>query len=412
MVEPLTPPADALTAEEWRERVRACFESLRQQGVPLVVETLDGVQTEGRIESLDEAKGRVVLSLPEVPSAGMEADDEVLLFFSMSGSRWLGRARVHYHNDRRNRFTLILPRRLEPGDRRREARVLLDTTENVKATFRASGAEHIQVTGRLSNLSEGGFRLAVESARDEEDGRTLDPGDVPIEEEQFLEAIWITGLREAPVVTQGVVMEVDPQPLGPILGVRFRAILKPEREFLRAFILARAEAAPAAVPEPGALPPPPDVPDEPPPAPEPSAEPGAHPGSVSQRVKRFRTLALVMPPGPERETLKAYLASQGFTRVLPAGTLAELAGLTRRSPADVYLVDWSDPSAPELDIVHFLGHHPFPAPPRIILACANTTTQLAREANRLGVTHLLVKPYALDGALVELLLHQLKGDED
>ena len=408
MVEPLTPPADMLTAEEWRERVRACFEFLRQQGVPLGVETLDGVQTEGRIESLDEAKGRVVLSLPEVPSAGMEADDEILLFFSMSGSRWLGRARVHYHNDRRNRFTLILPRRLEPGDRRREARVLLDTTENVKATFRAYGAEHIQVTGRLSNLSEGGFRLAVESARDEDDGRTLDPGDVSIEEEQFLEAIWITGLREAPVVTQGVVMEVDPQPLGPILGVRFRAILKPEREFLRAFILARAEAAPAAVPEPGVLPPPVEAPAETPSA----TEPGPHPGSISQRVKRFRTLALVMPPGPEREALKAFLASQGFTRILPAGTLAELAGLTRRSPADVFLVDWSDPSAPELDIVHFLGHHPFPAPPRIILACANTTTQLAREANRLGVTHLLVKPYALDGALVELLLHQLKGDED
>jgi CheY-like chemotaxis protein len=118
-----------------------------------------------------------------------------------------------------------------------------------------------------------------------------------------------------------------------------------------------------------------------------------------------------MPPGPSRDELQAFLASRGFARVVPAGTLLELAGLTRKSPPDAFFVDWPDPSAPELDIVQFLGKHPFPAPPRIILACVNATAQLAKEANRLGVSHLLVKPYALDDDLTALVLDQLRGDE-
>ena len=58
----------------------------------------------------------------------------------------------------------------------------------------------------------------------------------------------------------------------------------------------------------------------------------------------------------------------------------------------------------------FLGNHPFPTAPRVILACAHATTQFAREANRLGVSHLLVKPYPLDASLVSLVLQQLGGD--
>ena len=134
------------------------------------------------------------------------------------------------------------------------------------------------------------------------------------------------------------------------------------------------------------------------------------PDQADPRVKRFRTLALVMPPGPEREALRAFLATRGFTRVLPAGTLPEVAAMARKSPPDTFLVDWPDAAAPELDIALFLGRHPFPSPPRIILACTHATPQLMREANRLGVSHVLVKPYALDEALENLLLQHLGGE--
>lgn len=395
---------EALSPAGWRERVRVCFEALRLRQLPILVETLDGVQLEGHIESLDETKGRMVLSVPRAPSAGLNADDEVQLLFSMHEQRWAGRAKIHYHNDRRNRFTLILPKRLDPSDRRREARVLLDTAENVKATFILAGIEYIQVTGRLSNLSEGGFRLAVESAQDQ--GRAIDPSDVPLEENQLLAMVRITGLGDRPVEAQGIVLEVDPQPLGPILGIRFRTLLQGDLDFLRTFISARAQSSPAVIPRPpeAAVP---LVPESDVPA---GAEAAPHSTQLDLRIKRFKTLALVMPPGHGRDALQSYLATQGFTRVLPAGTLSELAVLTRKSPPDAFLVDWPDATMPELDIVLFLGNHPFPSPPRILLACAHATTQLAREANRLGVTQLLVKPYALDGALVDLLLQQLNGE--
>jgi len=408
-------PIDApLSPEGWRERVHACFEALRTQQVPVVVETLEGVQMDGHIESLDETKARMVLSIPEALTTGLEADDEVLLFFRMHDNRWVGRARIHYHSDRRNRFTLLLPKRLDPSDRRREARVFLDTAENVRATFTPSGSEHLLVMGRLSNLSEGGFRLAVESAQDEEQGRPVDPIDVPIEENQLLESLRITGLREAPVETTGMVLEVDPQPLGPILGIRFRTIHPGDLDFLRAFVHARTQAPPAVIPPPAMS----EVPlplneTAPANAPVEDQEEGLDrpPASqTEQRLKRFKTLALVMPPGPDREDLRAYLAAQGFTRVLNAGTVAELAVMTRKSPPDAFLVDWPEATLPELDIVSFLGKHPFSAPPRILLACTHATTQLAREANRLGVSHLLVKPYALDATLVALLVQQLSGE--
>jgi hypothetical protein len=412
MEDPRIPLDDDLSPEGWKERVRDCFEVLRSRQEALAVETMDGVQMEGRIESLDDTKGRMVLSIPRATSAGLSADDEVRLLFSMHESRWVGRAKVHYHNDRRNRFTLILPNRLDPSDRRREQRVFLDTAENIKATFRPAGFEGVEVTGRLSNLSESGFRMAVETALDIDRRRPLDPGDVPLEENQILEAMRISGLRETLVEAEGIALEVDPQPLGPILGVRFRFIAPEDREFLRSVVSARAQTAPPVIPSPRFEPAqattdPETIPFR---LPEPEASPN-HAPQAELRLKRFRTLALVMPQGPEQEAIRNFLATQGFTRVLPAGTLSELAVLARKSPPDVFFVDWPGTIDSELDIALFLGNHPFPAPPRIIMACTHATTQLAREANRLGVSQLLVKPYPLDDTLVELILQQFRGDE-
>ena len=263
----------------------------------------------------------------------------------------------------------------------------------------------------------------MESALDIDDGHTIDPSDVSLEEKQLLESIHITGLRELPVETEGVVLEVDPQPLGPILGIRFRSILRTELDFLRAFVSARVQGTPPVIPMPVETMSETSVTEdlatdntsvaqEVEVTPDPLSSHAQRSIQMEQRLKRFRTLALVMPPGHDRETLSTFLATQGFTRVLPAGTLAELAMLTRKSPPDIFLVDWPEANISELDIVHFLGNHPFPLPPRILLACMHATTQFAREANRLGVSHLLVKPYSLDASFVELLFQQLSGDEE
>ena len=402
MAEHLYPGGQDLSENEWRERVLLCFEALRSQQAPLFLETLEGVLVEGRIESLDPLKGRMVVSVPQAPSAGMGADDDVRLSFRMHESRWGGLARVHYHNDRRNRFTVILPKRLDPGERRREPRLLLDASENIKAVFVPAGSHHLRVTGRLSSLSAGGLRLAVEEAVDTALRRDVDPCALALEEHQILDSVLILGLRDEPLEVQGIVLEVDPQPLGPVLAVRFRTLPPEDLAFLQGVIAARTRALPPA--------PPPPV-ETPEPAGKPAVPVGEPPpDQADPRLKRFRTLALVMPQGQEREALRGFLATRGFTRVLPAGTLPEVAAMARKSPPDAFLVDWPDDAAPELDIALFLGRHPFPSPPRIILACANATPQFMREANRLGVSHVLVKPYAQDEALVNLLLQHLGGE--
>jgi len=401
VAEHLYPGGQDLSENEWRERILLCFEALRSQQAPLFLETLEGVLVEGRIESLDPLKGRMVVSVPQAPSAGMGADDDVRLSFRMRESRWGGLARVHYHNDRRNRFTVILPKRLDPGERRREPRLLLDASENIKAVFVPAGSHHLRVTGRLSSLSAGGLRLAVEEAVDTALRRDVDPCALALEEHQILDSVLILGLRDEPLEVQGIVLEVDPQPLGPVLAVRFRTLPPEDLAFLQGVIAERTRARPAAAsPEPQG-------------GPEPSAGPELQmppPDQADPRVKRFRTLALVMPQGQEREALRTFLATRGFTRVLPAGTLPEVAAMARKSPPDTFLVDWPDAAAPELDIALFLGRHPFPSPPRIILACTHATPQLMREANRLGVSHVLVKPYALDEAFENLLLQHLGGE--
>ncbi len=402
---------------EDRERVLACFESSRLQQTPVILETLDGVQVEGHVESLDDTKGRMVLSIARAPTAGMRADDEVNLLVSMHENRWIGRAKIHYHNDRANRFTLILPVRLEPNDRRRETRVFLDPSENIKGSLSPEGAEHIQIFGRLSNISENGFRFCVESAEDTDIGKALDPSDVPVVENQILDGVRITGLREEPLDAKGFVVELDSQPLGPILRVQFKALRAPDRSFLQEFVKVRGQAPPDILPHSMPLPPPETdvVPLETPPSPPEDADvetlvASPTPHLSGQRLKRFKTVALVMPPGQEREAMRIHLATEGFTRIRPAGTLAELAEVLRLVPPDLMLVDWPDPPMAGLDIITFLGRYPFTTPPRVILACPQVTTQLAKEANRQGVSHLLVKPYPLDEAFVELLLLHLNGE--
>lgn len=553
-------------APEGLELVLSCFETLRIQRAPITVETMDGVETEGHVESLDPAKGRMVLSIAQAPGRGLEADDEVDLYFAMQGNRWLGRAIVHYHDDRRRRFSLILPEEVGPADRRREQRVSLDTAENIKGLLSLSDHGGVKLHGRLSNLSENGFRITVEEAIEEETSRELDVNEVPMEEGQALDRVCITGLRSMPLETRGRIMDLDPNPLGVILGVRFKYLKAEDRQFLTSFVQARNSAAREKPTLVAPLPPSlvdsieaaldsaetlrggpsqlkpeerqeslkrlkkrfrtvviakPEGPerdalvgylreegfgkvlpvdtlrdltellcgsavqlviidggvaemqgvelasfihhakDEQPctiflaeyeagtnlkalaskagvqcilkrPLLSPELEPilerylDMKPGDVTAledtdnhlqappgwdpRLKRFKTVALMMPPGSERERLQAFLATEGFTRVVLTGTVGELAKAVRAGALDMVLVDWPDPSIPELDIVKFLNSYPFQDPPKIVLACAQVTSHLAQEARVQAVTQLLVKPYALDSGFTDLLLSVLSSE--
>ncbi len=129
----------------------------------------------------------------------------------------------------------------------------------------------------------------------------------------------------------------------------------------------------------------------------------------SRVIRRFRGVALVMPPGPDREALGAFLAREGFTRVVPAGTIAELVRTLDSSALALLFIDWPDPDVQELEIAHFLESVRFEGKVQLLLASSKPSPRMVGDAKALGVAHVLVKPYALDGALADLLTGYL-GD--
>lgn len=526
------PPDDASPAGP--EAVLATFERLVASKVPLVVETEDGIESDALATALEPARGRVVVDIPRAPLRGLDADDEVDLFFILGGVRWVTRTAVHHHSENRTRFSLLLPGTVEPADRRREPRVCLDPSDRIWARLVPGEPGHLSLRGRLANLSEGGCRVAVEEALDTRDGQSLDPQALGLQQGQVVDLLEIEGLRPELLDTQARIMDLMEGPLGPVLGLRFKYLRAEDRGFLRSFVAARAAMPP---PHP-VLPVAPRTPETEgeearrdrtgsllrlkkrlrtlllamPPGPErdrverflrqegyehmilaatlaevtealrsgpvhlayvdggvqemggpdlatflhfardeqacpvllvapglaeavpgvarhlparvlgpplaealedllglrpPSSAPAQPGASPDARLKRFKTLAILMPEGPERSEFLAFLGREGFTRVHPAGTVMEWARLLRGSTPDLCFIDWPGPGAMELDLLHFLAAFPFAAPPRLVMAQEQVTSQMAREATRLGVARLLLKPYAQDAAFVKGLLEVL-----
>lgn len=452
---------DGQPPEGGREQICAYFELLRVYKVVITVETEDGVEMEATIQSLDGTKGRLVLHIPRATAAGMKADDEIDLLFTVAGNRWVGRGKIHYRSDLRDRYSVILPERLEPSDRRRELRAMLDPLENIRGELTSAEDLRLQLRGRLSNISESGFRFSLEDAVDTGSGREVDPEALSLRQGYILDQVRIEGLRQEVLETQGRIMDVSPGLFGAILGVRFRSLKPKDRLFLKDYVQHHAFTPPEVLPPlkhipfaeeilqeinaaaeaAGSLPgestvavedrsdtlllankqmrplmAPPlrkQEPQEAAPVEGPAdkpAEPPAPDVAARMRLKRFRSVVLVMTAGPDRQSLQNFLAAQGFTRVMLAGTVGELAHTIKAGGLDLVLVDWQDPGVGGLDIADFLLHYPFRNFPKVILACPHVTSALANEAHSKGVMHLLVKPYQLDGALVDLLLSFLSEE--
>ena len=225
------------------------------------------------------------------------------------------------------------------------------------------------------------------------------------------QSVRITGLRDQPVEAQGIVLEVDPQPLGPILGIRFRTLLHGDLDFLRTFVERRSPDRSSGDPALLRPRPPyaPGVPESVVPAggrggsalhpagsaPQTLPDPGAGHASGARSGRPCR------PTWPPR----------GSPGCCPRGPSRNWPVLTRKSPPDAFLVDWPEAAAcRSWTSCSSWAITPSLRPRGSSWPALHATTQLAREANRLGVSHLLVKPYALDDALVALLLQQLSGE--
>lgn len=128
----------------------------------------------------------------------------------------------------------------------------------------------------------------------------------------------------------------------------------------------------------------------------------------SARHKR-KAIALVMPAGPPRDALQSFLLSEGFSRVLAAGTVGELVRALQSPTLGLVFVDWEEPYLPGMEVAAFLVHLPFATRPQILFA--GDVARQSEEAHSLGIARVVPKGYALNAPLVRALLEAMEEME-
>jgi DNA-binding response OmpR family regulator len=112
--------------------------------------------------------------------------------------------------------------------------------------------------------------------------------------------------------------------------------------------------------------------------------------------KRARGILLAMPLGPDREAVAAFLAEDGYGRVLCADTLTELLEHVERPGIHLVLVDGGVAELQGLALASLLQHRLGEEMPPVVLAEASVDAELVLGAQETGVAQILVKPYDLD----------------
>jgi CheY-like chemotaxis protein len=234
----------------------------------------------------------------------------------------------------------------------------------------------------------------------------------------------------------GQVSYVDDRSGGLVLGLVFE-----KSEFsgaLRNMVSSRAGSIPSAVPpkarrktvmdepepEPAARPekpieavkPPEPIPAPPPPPPTPAPKPEAAPPSEAPsanrnnpllRLKKRSRTVLVLSSAGHGEMLRDHFLEEGYGRVLVAVGWDEVVAHLQEPGNGVFLVDTERPVLESLEMVQRLAEAGMELPP-IILAAEEVSRSLVLAAHRVGVSQLLVKPYALDDDF-SLLIEQQMG---
>jgi PleD family two-component response regulator len=170
----------------------------------------------------------------------------------------------------------------------------------------------------------------------------------------------------------------------------------PAKKEIEAEVVPVPAAAPAApTPEPRPEPAQPMVQ-----VPEPRLAAASVPDERSQALlrvkKRTRGILLAMPEGPRKEALAAFLAEDGYGRVICVDTLAILLEHMNRPGVSLVLVDGGVAELQGLALASLLRQGFEDGLPPMILAEDSVDADLVLGAREAGVAQILVKPYDLD----------------
>lgn len=404
-MDPNAQPDDGPSVEEVALAL-GYLEFLMARKATITLETADGVEAEGRIASLDRAKGRLTLAIPNAPSAGLEPNDPVSLFFGLYNCRWMGSAVVLHHREHRRSFVLTLPRRLTPRDRRQSQRV---KPEDATAWVQVDEFQGAALQGQILDLSEGGLRFRIDK-----DGRGAEDPDLEaLREGLDLALVRVSGLDGGSFESAGRLVHLR-RSGGAVLGLRFRNLKAEARSFQEAFLLPRLGPALSALPPISAEPLielEPEGPEEAAPGPEAkggaSAGPEPRQDALLRMKKRGRVLLVVMPAGEARQALLARLAEDGFGRVLAAERLSEVNEAFQASPVNLVLILGGIPEMGDLELANFLSFAKGDQLCPILLVARSLDIPFQVEARRAGVRRLL--PPGLPGADLHVVLEEELG---
>lgn len=344
-----------------------------------------------------------------------------------------------------------LPEGLALAERRKKPRARLSAREGATATALTGLFDGVGVSGPIENISEGGLRIRVERAMDVKTQRKMHLGPNLFQVGQALMLVKLSKLPKCPPIElSGTVAYLEADGGGLCIGIAFEAGKEALLAPVRALVASRATAIPTSVPpkarrsqeestappEDGAIelaaprsaprrepePSPEPAPEPARPAPPTAAEPAPAPApetapapeaapeapdrsqALLRVKKRARGLLLAMPVGPDRDRLAAFLAEEGYGRILLAATLTELLeALDGPGGIHLVLVDGGVAELKGLELASLLQHRPGDDHPPVILAEAVVDTDLVLGARETGVAQILVKPYAPDGDLARMI---------
>jgi len=429
------------------ETVLAYLEDAQRTRTPFVVLDPRKKESSGLIQGLDEAAGTFTLQM-NGPLVGAEKGMKVELIFMADALRLGASSRIQELKP--NLMILELPEELELRERRKQPRARLLPKEGATLTGLTGLFEGIGINGNLENVSEGGARVRVEKAMNIKDQKKLPLGVSLLPIGQEMGIIKLNKVPKCPPVIEisGKVAYVEPSGSGLAIGIAFEK--SSEARYVQSFAASRgggnppsavppkarrraqeAEPERAAPPEPPPAPKPPPVAEAPapPPAPKPEPEPvpapaaltpepqEAHPVGVPEngsnkqsplmRLKKRSRTVIVWAAEPAGGLLGDHLVDEGYGKVIVSEDAQEIAAALNLPNVSLLLVDRE---GPVLETLEALGHFAEACAqlPPVVLAADELSRTLVIAATRLGVTHLLVKPYALDESLSAVFETQMK----
>lgn len=416
------------------ELVLAYLEDAQRVRSPLFLRDGRKVDLPAALQGVDEDAGTLSVNLSG-PFSG-ERGSRVDLTLYHEGLRIGATARVA--ELRSGLVVLELPEELELRERRKQPRARLNPKEGATLTGLTSLFEGVGINGTLENLSEGGCRVRVDKALNVKDERRLPLGAALVPVGHAFMLLKLNKVPRCPAVmeTAGTVVYVDDSS-GLCLGLAFEKLRGDVATAIKGLVSSRAGTPPASLPpkarrkaaveeESLARPPrreeaPPVAREKPaPPVPKPLAEAEAPPSepvvepdpaapprnpALLRLKKRARTL-LVLSQGAGADLLKDHLEEDGYGRVLMASDWAQAITRLQEAPVDLLLVDLERPILEAMEMLGKLQEADLALPP-VVLAADEVSRGIVVAATRVGVAHLLVRPYLLDEAFSRMVEAQL-----